>query len=77
MSKLTAKTRNALPGKDFALPGRRYPIQNRSHGQNALSRVSQNGTPEEKAKVRAAVHAKYPTMGKQPKFDSVAKDYVK
>ena len=63
MAKLTAETRNALPGKSFALPGRRYPIEDKSHAQNALARVSQYGSPEEKSKVRGAVHSKYPGMG--------------
>lgn len=62
--KLTAADRHALPRKDFALPGGRYPIEDRSHGANALARVSQHGTPEEKARVREAVHRKYPDMGK-------------
>jgi len=61
-AKLKAKTRNALPDSAFALPGRRYPIHDISHARNALSRVAQNGTPEEKAKVRAAVHRKYPEI---------------
>ena len=65
MAKLTAKARNAIPGRDFALPGRRYPIEDKSHARNALSRVSGNGTPNEKAKVRAAVHRKYPGIGKK------------
>lgn len=63
--KLTAKERNSLPPEDFALPGRRYPIEDRSHSANALARVSQHGSPEEKAKVRAKVHRKYPDMGKK------------
>lgn len=63
MAVLTAKTRNALPSGSFALPGRRYPIHDRSHAANALSRVSQNGSPSEKATVRAAVHRKYPGIG--------------
>jgi hypothetical protein len=61
---LTAKRRNALSGKSFALPGRRYPINDPNHARNALSRVAQNGSPNEKAKVRAAVHRKYPGIGK-------------
>jgi len=66
MAKLTAAARNKLKTSSFALPGKRaYPIEDRSHAQNALARVSQHGTPEQKAKVRAAVHRKYPTMGKQ------------
>ncbi len=64
MAKLTAKARKAIPTKEFALPGRRYPVEDRSHAANALARVSQHGTPSEKATVRAKVHAKYPTMGK-------------
>lgn len=67
MAKLTAKSRDAIPGSDFALPGRRYPIENASHARNALSRVSANGTPAEKATVRAKVHAKYPGIGGKDK----------
>ena len=57
MAELTTKGRNALATGSFALPGRRYPIPDRSHGANALARVAQHGTPEEKATVRAKVHA--------------------
>ena len=64
MAKLDAAERNALPKQDFALPGGRYPIENASHARNALARVSGNGTAAEKEKVRAAVHAKYPSIGK-------------
>lgn len=60
MARLTAKTRNTLPAKSFAGPDRSYPINDMSHARNALSRVSQNGSPDLKAKVRAAVHRKYP-----------------
>lgn len=59
MAKLTSKQRNALPSSTFALSGRRYPIPDKSHAKNALARVSQNGTADEKAKVRAAVHRKF------------------
>lgn len=62
MAKLTSKERSALPSKDFAGPDRSYPINNMSHGQNALSRVSQFGTPELKARVREAVHKKFPEL---------------
>lgn len=61
---LNAKSRNALPGKDFAVPGRKYPINDANHARNALSRVSQNGSSTEKAEVRSAVHRKYPGIGK-------------
>lgn len=62
MGKLTSSVRNALSGKSFALPGRKYPIENKSHARNALARVSEYGTPAEKAKVRSAVERKYPGM---------------
>ena len=64
MTVLTAARRKALPSRVFALPGRRYPIPDRSHAANALARVSQHGTPAEKARVRAAVRRRYPGMGK-------------
>lgn len=63
--KLTTSARNALPASTFALPGRRYPLNDENHARNALSRVSQFGSSEEKAKVRAAVHRKYPNIGHQ------------
>ena len=62
---LTAAQRHKLPAKDFALSGERYPIEDKNHARNALARVSQHGTSEEKARVRAAVHRKYPEIGKK------------
>jgi len=62
---LTAAQRHKLPAKDFALPGERYPIEDKNHARNALARVSQHGSSEEKARVRAAVHRKYPEIGKK------------
>lgn len=65
MAKLTAATRKAIKAKNFALPGRRYPIEDAAHARNALSRVSANGTASEKARVRAKVRKKYPSIGKK------------
>lgn len=62
MAKLTSQERNSLSSSTFALPGRRYPIPDKSHAQNALARVSQFGSPSEKTRVRAAVHRKFPSM---------------
>jgi hypothetical protein len=74
MSRLTAKQRQTMPKSSFALPGHgkgpkgagagSYPIPDRSHAANALARVSQHGSSSEKARVRAAVHRKYPDIGK-------------
>lgn len=65
MAKLTPKARKALPKSQFAIPSERaYPIQDKPHARNAMARVAQNGTPAEQAQVRAAVHRKYPNMGR-------------
>lgn len=64
MAKLTARARRRLKSSSFALSGRRYPIEDESHAQNALARVSQHGTAEEKAIVRRKVRRRYPGMGK-------------
>lgn len=58
--KLTTKARDDIKGKNFALSGRRYPIEDASHARNALARVSQHGSPAEKAEVRSKVERKYP-----------------
>jgi len=65
-AKLDAADRRALPKSAFAIPSKApgsgsYPIHDESHARNALARSS--GKPEE-GKVNAAVHAKYPQMGK-------------
>lgn len=41
MAKLTTAGRKALPKKDFAGPGRSYPVENKSHAANAKARASQ------------------------------------
>lgn len=70
--KLTAAKRKELKPGAFALPDRRYPIENASHARNALARVSQHGSPSEKAEVRAKVKAHFPAIavsgkgGKKP-----------
>ena len=71
-ARLTAAQRRALPNKDFALPGKgegpkgkqagSYPIPDKKHARSALSLVSQHGTPEEKATVRAKVKKKFPNI---------------
>lgn len=64
MARLTTRKRKALPTTSFAGPDRSYPINDPSHARNALSRVSQFGDAELRARVRAAVHRKYPNIGK-------------
>lgn len=75
MARLTTKARKNISTKNFAGPDRSYPIEDKSHARNALSRVSQFGSPALKAQVRAKVHAKYPDIGSGSK--SVAKEVTK
>lgn len=57
---LDAKKRNSLPASSFVFPeDKRYPIHDRAHGANALSRSK--GKPEE-SKVHAAVCKRYPDL---------------
>jgi len=63
--KLSYQHRKELPKSDFVYPAeRKYPIMDENHARNALARVSQFGSESEKARVRAAVHHKYPHIGK-------------
>ena len=62
MAKLDTAERKSLPSKDFAGPGRSYPIPDRSHAQNALARAAQNASPAEQSSIRSKVAAKYPGM---------------
>ncbi len=41
MAKLTSKARDSLPKSDFAGPGRRYPVPDKSHAANAKARATQ------------------------------------
>lgn len=69
--------RKKLPSSDFALPGKgegasgkgagSYPIPDAGHARNALARVSQHGSPEEKTRVRAKVRAKFPGVAQKGK----------
>jgi hypothetical protein len=66
MAKLSTQARKAIPSKSFAEPDKRkYPIENKAHAKNALSRVFQSGTAAEKTKVRTAVKKKYPSLDKK------------
>ncbi len=52
-----------IPRSDFALPGQSaYPIDTIGRARNALARIAQNGTPEQKAKVRNAVQRRYQSI---------------
>lgn len=41
MGKLTTKARKNMPQSEFALPGKRYPVNDRAHAANAKARATQ------------------------------------
>jgi hypothetical protein len=63
--KLTSNARKKIANKNFALSGRRYPIEDKNHARNALARASQNATPAEQEEIERKVHAKFPGIGKK------------
>jgi len=66
MAKLTRAARKALPKSDFAIKSTKsYPVNDKAHARNALARVAQFGSPAEKATVKKAVKAKFPSIGKK------------
>jgi len=67
MAKLTAAARKRIPTKNFALPGRKEPINDKSHAKAALTMGMRDKSPAQKAKIRAAVHRKFPDLGKGEK----------
>lgn len=62
MAKLTTSGRDKIAPKNFAGPNKSYPIEDKSHARNALSRVSANGSPAVRAEVKAKVADKYPSI---------------
>lgn len=56
------KKYRSVPSGDFALGKGHYPINTAKRARNALSRISEFGTPAQKARVRSAVRRKYPSI---------------
>ncbi len=54
--------RKAMPQSEYALPGKRYPIPDKGHAKAALGRVSEFGSPAEKARVKRKVRRLFPKM---------------
>ena len=65
MSKLTTNQRKAITTKYFAGPDRSYPIPDENHARNALARAAQHADPAERARIRAAVHRKFPNIAQE------------
>ncbi len=74
-AELTEARRDKLKETTFAVntPGKggKYPIPDASHAANALARVDQHGTPEEKSKVYGAVAKKFPTLAARSSVPTV------
>jgi hypothetical protein len=63
MARLSYSKRKKLTASEFAEPKKRkYPLDTKNRAKNALSRVSQNGSPAEKAEIRRKVHSEYPSI---------------
>ena len=41
MATLSTKQRKAMPQKEYALPGKKFPVNDRAHAANAKARASQ------------------------------------
>ena len=60
---ITAAKRHSLPASKFAIPSKEeYPVDTKARARDALSRVSANGSSEEKAKVRTKVKREWPSI---------------
>ena len=73
MAKLTSAERNRLSSSEFAGPGRSYPIEDEEHGRKALqlgarSEKAGNLSSSGLARIRAAVHRKFPNIGRSKQY---------
>jgi len=55
MAKLTTQARKKIPASKFALPGGRYPVEDKAHARDAKARASQQANA---GKLSAADKAK-------------------
>lgn len=69
MGELSYQARKKLPSEDFIFPKERgYPIPDKAHARAALqaaggARSGKPASPARKAKIRRAVHKKFPSLG--------------
>jgi len=77
MSKLTAKSRDKIPKKEFGMPGeRKYPMPDKSHAKNAKARASEmanKGKLSESAKAKIDAKADKVLGKAKPKAKAKAK----
>ena len=68
MAVLSAADRRGMPGKDFAGPGKSFPVNDSTHAREAISGATRsehagNISPEEEAKIKAKAREKLGTGG--------------
>ena len=73
MGKLSTAARKALPAKDFAGPGRSYPVEDKGHAKAAKARAAEFASPALKAKIDAKADK---VLGKSEKNDNRTADRV-
>jgi hypothetical protein len=76
--RLTMGERRQIPKSDYALPEKApehgsYPIKDKAHARAAL-RLRGHASPEDQARIKRAVAAKYPDLGKGKKEKKAAKE---
>lgn len=64
MAKLTTKARKALPGSDFAGPGRSFPIPDAKHAKAALMLIG-HAAPSAQPKIREKADAMLAHSGRK------------
>lgn len=63
--KLSTEERKKLKSSDYALPKERaYPMHTVEHAKDSLTRSAQGSSPDEHAKVKAAIQKRYPQLAK-------------
>ena len=61
-----------MAASKFAIPGKKkYPINDKKHAANALSRVNQTGSKSEKEKVYAKVGKEFPKLAARSSVKAV------
>ena len=70
MAKLSTKQRDKMPKKEFAGPGKSFPIENKSHARNAISGAARS---ENAGKLSSASKAKIDTKADKILGESTAK----
>lgn len=81
MAKLTMAQRRKIPKSDFAVPSKApgpgsYPIKDPKHARIALGLAGMHGSSATKARVRAKVKAKFPSIGKKSSTRNTGKNLL-